>query len=329
MRRFWKDTRGNVAIIFGLTAIPVFGLMGAAVDYSRASSLHTTLRTKADEAAINAAVNGPAGDHQGIVARLVDEITASKGDGVVSDVHASGQWVGSDFVVVASARMATAIVHVVPGISDGMEVSVRAVARRNEEELFYKEPVLSDLDPEASDYNQIYVYCFDPEGPGFAELRRSQMTLIADNAGSNFQYQWPKCRSGETMSFRLRNVRDARTSPRRWNDPRAEQYDFYTDTVIVGGVEHYALDYEILETVRCDTFEECVPVSQGGVLPEGKERTPKKSDEPCAAGTYMYYGWEDRPPGLGWTDRDYDDIRIIMQCPESGVLGERLVRLVE
>ena len=42
----------------------------------------------------------------------------------------------------------------------------------------------------------------------------------------------------------------------------------------------------------------------------------------------MYYGWEDRPPGMpghqntggnwqhvAWTDRDYDDIRIVIACP--------------
>jgi hypothetical protein len=43
----------------------------------------------------------------------------------------------------------------------------------------------------------------------------------------------------------------------------------------------------------------------------------------------MYYGWEDRPPGLGWTDRDYNDIRVVIECPVSESTGEFLVRLIK
>jgi hypothetical protein len=52
----------------------------------------------------------------------------------------------------------------------------------------------------------------------------------------------------------------------------------------------------------------------------------------------MYYGWEDRPPGLSgtssnwqhiaWTDKDYDDIRIIIKCPTFETVGERNARLI-
>jgi hypothetical protein len=52
----------------------------------------------------------------------------------------------------------------------------------------------------------------------------------------------------------------------------------------------------------------------------------------------MYYGWEDRPPGvagpsgnwthIAWTDRDFDDIRVIMECPQYDDQGERFVRLI-
>jgi Putative Flp pilus-assembly TadE/G-like len=36
-QRFRSDQRGNVAILFGLALIPVVGMVGAAVDYSRAA----------------------------------------------------------------------------------------------------------------------------------------------------------------------------------------------------------------------------------------------------------------------------------------------------
>lgn len=63
MNRVWKkvcrrwrslacDSRGNVAVIFGLAVIPVFGLVGAAVDYSRANSARTALQAAADSTAL-------------------------------------------------------------------------------------------------------------------------------------------------------------------------------------------------------------------------------------------------------------------------------------
>jgi len=51
-RSFACDFRGNVAIIFGLAIVPVFGLAGAAVDYSRANSARTALQAAADATAL-------------------------------------------------------------------------------------------------------------------------------------------------------------------------------------------------------------------------------------------------------------------------------------
>ena len=49
----------------------------------------------------------------------------------------------------------------------------------------------------------------------------------------------------------------------------------------------------------------------------------------------MYFGWEDRPvypqghPRHGqWTDADFDDIRLIVSCPEI-IATDRTVRLVQ
>jgi len=46
------DRSGNVAIIFGIAAIPVFGLVGAAVDYSRANAARTAMQVALDAAAL-------------------------------------------------------------------------------------------------------------------------------------------------------------------------------------------------------------------------------------------------------------------------------------
>jgi Flp pilus assembly protein TadG len=52
LREFRKDARGNVAIIFALVSIPLVALVGAAVDYTRASSARTALQTALDSAAL-------------------------------------------------------------------------------------------------------------------------------------------------------------------------------------------------------------------------------------------------------------------------------------
>src|ERR1041384_8736965 len=49
----WRtDRAGNVAVIFGIAAIPVFGLVGAAVDYTRANSARTAMQVALDAAAL-------------------------------------------------------------------------------------------------------------------------------------------------------------------------------------------------------------------------------------------------------------------------------------
>jgi hypothetical protein len=49
---FLGDNRGNFAILFALCLIPVVGMVGAAVDYSRANALRTDLQAATDAAAI-------------------------------------------------------------------------------------------------------------------------------------------------------------------------------------------------------------------------------------------------------------------------------------
>lgn len=50
-----QDRRGNVAMMFALTVVPIIGLVGAAVDYSRATDVRQTLNAAIDSAALMAA----------------------------------------------------------------------------------------------------------------------------------------------------------------------------------------------------------------------------------------------------------------------------------
>ena len=51
-RRFLQDRRGGVAPMLGLAIIPIIGLMGAAVDYSRANAARTSMQAAADTTAL-------------------------------------------------------------------------------------------------------------------------------------------------------------------------------------------------------------------------------------------------------------------------------------
>ncbi len=211
----------------------------------------------------------------------------------------------------------------------------------------YEPPVATNLSNEAWDFNELYVYCYNASGGGNVESRRSQMTLISNNyrSGRNVIAEsggvitavpadplvWPECAAGESLSFRLRNLREAKN---KWENGQVATnittYNHYTDTRIVQGVENFdgLSSVTILETVRCDTEAACTPGQKGSIIKTGRNRTPAVSTVACEPGKFKYFGWEDRPPQLGGSDRDYDDIRILMKCPRQGRLGDGMSRLV-
>jgi Flp pilus assembly protein TadG len=58
---FAAAERGNVAIIFGFCVIPLIGLMGAGVDYSRAARIKTVLQAAADASALGSVAQASPG----------------------------------------------------------------------------------------------------------------------------------------------------------------------------------------------------------------------------------------------------------------------------
>src|SRR3954462_1520263 len=53
LQNFGRDTRGNVALIFGLALLPIVGAVGAAVDYSNANKVRSWLTAAADSASVS------------------------------------------------------------------------------------------------------------------------------------------------------------------------------------------------------------------------------------------------------------------------------------
>lgn len=327
LKRLKADTSGNFAVMLAILAVPIFGAAGLAVDYTKASAWRSQLQERADGMALALASGGPGAGDAAFLAALKKSFPESLPfNGAIVDAELDGEWISAgDYRISASIALPTTIASVLHG--GPMRIGVEAVARYRGIVYRYKPPHIAQLDPEAWDYNRIYVYCFDPtwaEDPRM-DYGRSQMTAIADNAGGEYEYEMPRCGAGEAMSLRLWNVHEGKYR----NDLDRTSYTYDSDTQIVDGVEHYDFGgLRILETVLCNTLEECRPQSQGGIIPEGKNRNPHLSSAPCAPGKFRYYGFEDRPPENGGSDRDYDDIRIIIECPEQIADGVETVRLV-
>src|SRR6201989_1471283 len=53
LHNFARDTRGNVALIFGIALLPIVGPVGAAVDYSNANKVRSWLTAAADSASVS------------------------------------------------------------------------------------------------------------------------------------------------------------------------------------------------------------------------------------------------------------------------------------
>lgn len=346
LRALLRDERGAVAIAVALLMPVMVGLTALAVDVSNTRMIHNRLQSAADAGAL-AAVQLLA-DQAQARSRAVDFVA-------INLPESFGQATGPDDVefgafdpfdgsfapslvdvnairvrAVREAARGNAAPRFFSAIfgNEPITVSVSAIAARTITST-YQAPEIFNLAPEAADYNEVFAYCFDFDSGGAAAARRSVMTLIARNITPPATYVWPQCPEGQSLSFRLRNIRDARNNPSLRTSPNRTEYNHYSDTRMVDQREVFDFGgLSILETMRCDTLAECKPTSQGGVVPTGKMRNPNREDRPCVPGKFMYFGWEDRPPGLGWTDQDYDDIVFVMRCPTGNLVTYGSARLV-
>jgi hypothetical protein len=351
MRRFASDDRGNVAVLFALTLVPLTGLAGAAFDYSRANEFRAFTLKLSDEIALAAAVSDDPEARTTLVEAAKARIAEKYGAGVAR-VEVAGRWIdNANFQVTIQAGVPLRLMPPLPGVPRDIATSVTAVANRVAPQFKTLPPTLSQLSPEAGDYNRISLYCYDPKRAGAADGGRRAVTPIADNGGTDFsRATLPECQPGEFPSYMNYNVRNARSSPSKWNGRNQEVYEYYADTardentgalrttIAAFKVEDAGKPAErrvsfsvaqtpILETILCNTRDECRPKSERGILPNNHEtgRTPATAAGACAKGKFMYYGWEDRPVG----DRDFDDIRLVVSCPEEVKISDKMVRLAK
>jgi Flp pilus assembly protein TadG len=402
MRKILSNKRGAVAAAFALTLPVMLAGMAMAVDYSMFRLTHTRMQIAADAAAL-AAIGTLSDSDSTKVSKALAMVSANvpedfgpvtqasdvtlgryTGDGTFTP--ATGSAVNAARVVaIRSPARGNAINRIFSMFisNEDLTISTVAIAARPTN-VSYEPPALTLLDNEAGDYNELYVYCYDQDGPGSDFDRRSDMTLIANNVRSPntpdisanslpasqdmvlisggritrnppspSELVWPKCEEkGMTLSFRMRNIRHVKSHPGLWSNrnlridgkqPNRPEHNHYTDTRVANGLESFpGLIQPITDNVRCDTLAECnTLVAPNLVFPAGfnrKNRNPRSAPEGCVPGKFMYFGWEDRPPNQtgasgswldpAWTDKDFDDIGVVMRCPRSGQLGTGKPRLV-
>jgi Flp pilus assembly protein TadG len=112
-RRLLRAEGGGVAIIFGLAMLPVMGLVGAGVDYTRASALRTDLQRAADAAALAGAGQLAAPLPGGLSAKATAEHVL---EGMIGAIQNPPQVTVNDtartVTVVASATLSTAVMRI-------------------------------------------------------------------------------------------------------------------------------------------------------------------------------------------------------------------------
>lgn len=157
--RFRNDQRGNVAVTFGLAAIPILGLTGVALDYTRASRFQLTLQSTVDASALAGATE----TSNAAIAGTVEAFMKSSLPGGLArnDVTYSLDLQADTVTVSAKAKVPTTIAAI---FKDRMPVAASATASHGLPVRLVDLSV-TNFNSDAADANSIYWYII-PEGDG-------------------------------------------------------------------------------------------------------------------------------------------------------------------
>ena len=110
LRRFKRDDRANVAVIFALATLPIIGFVGAAVDFSHANSVKASLQAALDSTALMLAKYAPTHTDAEIQDQASKYFKAIFNDPTATNIGLTATYTtsgGTKVVVDGSARVPT------------------------------------------------------------------------------------------------------------------------------------------------------------------------------------------------------------------------------
>ncbi|WP_416907897.1 MAG: pilus assembly protein TadG-related protein [Polymorphobacter sp.] len=200
-----RDDSGAVAFIFAAMMPAVLGGLALAVDVSLYRISYTRLQAAADSAALaglqamakggnakTTALSIVSGNIPSAYGEVMKETDIQIGTYSTATGFVLGGGANANAVRVVAAR-SPARGNAIPSIFASLfkiaptEVSVQAIAARPIN-VFYEPPELTNLDNEAGDFNELYVYCFD-----FDRDRAGGEPAHADDADVEQHAEQPQC----------------------------------------------------------------------------------------------------------------------------------------
>jgi Flp pilus assembly protein TadG len=108
LARFASAEQGNIAVIFAITLIPILGMVGAAVDYSRASRARSSMQAALDSTALMLSKDLTAGT---ITTSDISTKAQSYFSGLYTDTEAKGVTVTPTYTAATTSAAATLLLN--------------------------------------------------------------------------------------------------------------------------------------------------------------------------------------------------------------------------
>lgn len=317
MKNFIQNDKGNFLVVTCLALMPLAGILGFAVDYSRMQGARAVFQDQTDAAAIAIAKRGLNASMNEPIEFTKKAILAELDPGIIDpNLAVKANWDGADVEVFVDGNVNHAIMSMLPGIAKQSKVSIYARARTATTTSPPGAPEIAFVDPSADNYNRLYLYCYYPQNlPDIPETVSKDYVPLQDNAEPPSSYYTkptftpPTCADGGYVNYYVEQM-DGRYK-------KAPPAPITTTDGNWGSNFEYGADGEIesangkfgMETIICKDLDECKHKKDGGRIPDRKPyRTPVEEFGACPKGGYRYHGYEDG------TDNDYDDISVIMPC---------------
>jgi Flp pilus assembly protein TadG len=335
LRRFGRDTQGNVALLFGLMAVPLVLASGVGIDYARAASIRTSLQSTVDSAALAGASvyldPGSAAAGQAVASSYVTKGTApilsqiTLGTPVVTAGTQSpaGDVTAYTMKVSVSATVPTTLMALVTG---PMTVNATATARNP---VLTGTVGLSNWKSGACDTNSAYWYPV-PEDGGIPPPET--LTLMFTNSGATnpLSVKIPFS-ANQKIGFAFKNVTGGKCgygSNQYGGAPGSTHWFYSSQSPPNGGAYASTATKDCSLQVIKGTFSKW---QNKMIYPAPKSQCFTTTSSPtmasvlanaapsCAelAGATYKYVWNDM--GGSTDDRDYDDGQFTYACTASSL----------